>query len=108
MDEYQAEAVMLRAELHDVKEINGCRKEREGGKRQVLKDTSVISTEEIEKALRECERATNVKKKVKKGKGKRKAKQVVSSEDEIDSAIDSSSDTEGPATPKIFDCIEVK
>jgi len=107
MEEYQAEAVMLRAELQDVKEINGRRKEREGGKRQVLKDTPVISTEKIEKALRECERATHAKKKVKKGKGKGKAKQVVSSEDEMDSAINSSSDTEGPAMRKIFDCIEV-
>jgi len=61
MEEYQVEAIMLRKELHEVKEINGRRKEREGGKRWFLKDKPVLSTEEVEKALREMEIATDKK-----------------------------------------------
>jgi hypothetical protein len=38
MGECQAEGTMLKAELHEVKEINGHRKEREGGKGMVLKN----------------------------------------------------------------------
>jgi len=104
MEEFQAEAVMLREEVKDVKEINGRRKERGGGKRHILKDKTVASTEEIEKALRKHEEAIKAKKK---GKGKRKVKQVVSSEDETDSDADDSSDFQGNRTSKIFDCIEV-
>ena len=87
-----------------MKEINGWRKEREGGKCYILKDKPVASTEEIEKALRKYEEAVKAKKK---GKGKHKVKQLVSSEDEIDSDADDSSDSQGHGTPKIFDCIEV-
>jgi len=72
-----------------------------------LKDTLYLSTEAIEKALRKHEEATKARKKGKKGKEKHKAKQVVSSEDEMDCYSDNSSDTQGPATPKIFACIEV-
>lgn len=104
MEEFQAETVMLREELKDVKEINGRRKERECGKRHILKDKPVASTEEIEKALRKHEEAIKAKKK---GKGKRKVKQPVSSKDETDSDADDSSDSQGHGTPKIFDCIEV-
>ena len=107
MEEYQAEAIMLKEELKDAKEINRCRKEREGGKRHILKDTPYASTEWIEKALREHEKDTKAKKKGKKCKGKRKVKQVVSSDDETDSYSDDSSHTQGPAMPKVFDCIEV-
>jgi len=44
---------------------------------------------------------------IKKGKGKRGKKRVVSSEEEIDSSTDDSSDIEEPLDPEIFDCIEV-
>jgi hypothetical protein len=91
----------------EVKEINGCRKERRGAKRTFLKDKPVVSTEEVEMALRKMEKAT-ASKTTKKGKGKRSTKKrVVSSEEEIDSSTDDSSDLEEPLAPKIFDCIEV-
>ena len=53
----------IKAELRDVKEIIRCRKEREGGKRKILKDTPVASTEEVVKALKKAEKGTNSKKK---------------------------------------------
>jgi hypothetical protein len=79
----------------------------EGGKRQILKNTPVTSTEEVEKALRKSEAATKAKKKGKKRKGKRAPKHVVSSEDEASSSIDDSFDIERQTTPEILDCIEV-
>jgi len=80
MERYQAEALMYKMELDDVKEINARRKERDSGKRHVLKDTPVASTERIEKALKEHEEATNRKKKGKgEGKQKHTKRQVVSS-----------------------------
>jgi len=107
MEEFQAENVMLKVELREVKEINGRRKEREGGKRMILKNTPVASTEEVEKALREAEASTNRKKTAKKGKGKRSKKQVVLSDEEIYSSVDDSSDIEEPPSLAMFDCIEV-
>lgn len=107
MEEIQAENVMLKVELQEVKEVNGHRKEREGGKHAILKNIPLASTEEVEKALRKAEAATNKKKISKKGKGKRTKKQVVLSEDEIDSSTDDSSDVEEPLSPVLFDCIEV-
>ena len=104
MEEFQAESLMLKTELKEVKEINRCRKVRKGGKYQILKDTPVVSMEEIEKTLRKCEIAM---KKGKKGKGKGKAKPVKSSDDNMDSYSDDSPDSHGPSASKIFDCIEV-
>ena len=99
IEEYYAEAAMLKKELHEVKEINGHRKERETQKRWFLKDKAVLSTEEVEKALREMENATKKKKVNKKGT----AKPVVSPEEVTDSSTEDSSDIE----EEIFDCIEV-
>jgi hypothetical protein len=108
MERYQAEALMYKIELDDVKEINARRKERESGKRHVLKDTPVASTERIEKALKEHEEATNRKKKGKgKGKQKRTKRQVVSIEDDTDSNLDDSFDIEEHLDLEVFDCIEV-
>ena len=108
MEEYQVEKVMLKAELQEVKEIIGCRKEREGGKRKILKDTPVASTEEVVKALQKAKEGTNGRKKaVKKTKQKGSKKQVESSEDEIESSTGDSSDILEPLGPHVFDCIEV-
>ena len=64
---------MLKAELKDVKEINGRRKERQGVKCRVLKNTTIASTDAVEKALRAAEKVTDEMKKAttkgKKGKG---------------------------------------
>ena len=108
MEEYQAEAIMVKEELKAMKEINGHRQERKGGKREFLKGKPVISTEEVENWLRKSEKATKGKKATKKGKGKCSTKKrVVSSEEETDSSTDDSSDIEEPLVREIFDCIEV-
>jgi hypothetical protein len=103
MEEYHAEVAMLKKELHEVKEINGCRKERETGKRWFLKDKAVLSTEEVEKALWEMENATKKKKVNKEGTAKHDKKPVVSPEEVTNSSTEDSFDIE----EEIFDCIEV-
>jgi hypothetical protein len=103
MEEYHAEAAMLKKELHEVKEINGRRKERETGKRWFLKNKAVLSTEEVEKALRKMEKATKKNKVNKKGTAKRNKKPIASPEEVTDSSTEDSSDIE----EEIFDCIEV-
>ena len=107
MEEYQTESLMLKEGLHEVKEINGRRKEKKSGKRHVLKDKRVASTKEVEKALRKIETGTKGKKKAKKDKGKRTKKQIVSCEDDMDSSIDDSSDIQGPLAPQKLSCIEI-
>ena len=111
MEKYHTEAVMLKKELHEVKEINGRRKEKEGAKRIFLKGKPVLSTEEVEKALREAEKVTDAKKTTKNNNGKRTRsttkKRVVSSEEEINSSTDDSSDLEEPLEAEVFDCIQV-
>ena len=108
MKQYQAEALMYKTELNEVKEINGRRKEREGGKHHVLKNTPVASSERVEKALREAKEVTNRKKKGKrKGKRNHNRRWVVSNMDDIDSSMDDTSDVEEPLDLKMFDCIEV-
>jgi len=95
MERYQAEALMYKMELNDVKEINVRHKERESGKRHASNDTPVASTERIEKALKEHEEATNRKKKGKsKGKQKHTKRQVVSIDDDTDSNLDDSFEIE--------------
>lgn len=58
-----AENMILKIELQKSKDVLGSRKAREGGKRLVLKGQTVISTEEILKAIEEAELATENKKK---------------------------------------------
>lgn len=107
LEEVQAENIILKVELKEVKEINARQKERECRKHMILKNTPVASTEEVEKALREAEALTNRKKPTKKGKEKRTKKPVVPSDEEVDSSVDYSSDVEEPPTPVVFDCIEI-
>jgi DDE superfamily endonuclease len=106
-EQYQAENVILKSELHEVKEINGLRKERQGGKRMILKGIPVASTEEVEKALRKAEEATKAKTKGKVKRTKHIKKRVISSEDETDSSTDDGTDVSEPLVPEILDCIEV-
>jgi Tc5 transposase DNA-binding domain len=106
MEHYQAEALIYKTELNEVKKINGRRKEREKGKRHVLKNTPVASSERVESALREHEEATN-RKKEGKGEKKRTKKQAASTEDDIDIGVDDSSDVEELLDLEIFNLIEV-
>jgi DDE superfamily endonuclease len=78
----QTEVTMLQKELKEVKEVNAKRKERASGKRIILKDKSILSTEEVHQALKEAEEITYAKK-LKKKKGmikKGRKEKVLSSE----------------------------
>jgi hypothetical protein len=78
----QTEVTMLQKELKEVKEVNAKRKEGASGKWIILKDKSILSTEEVHQALKEAEEITYAKKlKKKKGMIKKVWKQkVLSSE----------------------------
>lgn len=69
----QAETHILSKELDEIKAINAKRKERASGKRLILKGKFVVSTEDIQKALEEAEKATLAKKKKSSGGKKHKA-----------------------------------
>ena len=51
MKEFQAENVILKVKLYEVKEINGFWNEREDEKHIVLKNTLIALTEEVEKVF---------------------------------------------------------
>ena len=105
---HQVESLLLKAELTDVKEVNGHRKAREKGKCKILKDIPVISTEGVEKLLREAEEATKAKMK---WKGKQSAKggkkRAESSEEKSETSIDNDIEDLDTLRPELFDCIEV-
>ena len=86
-------------------------KKKKGTKHIFLKGKPVLSTEEVEKALREAEKVTDAKKTTKKNNGKRTCstikKRIVSSEKEIDSSTDDSSDLEKLLEAEVFDCIQI-
>jgi len=109
----QTEVVILKKQLKEVKEVHAKRKERASGKRFILKDKSIISTEEVYAALKEAENKMGAKKPKKE---KRKIKQrrwkgkAISSESEDedkfndDISIGGSLDLEDV---EILECIEV-
>ena len=66
----QTELTILKKEVNEMKAIHGRRKERASGKRLILKGKTVISTEELQQALEEAEKATRTRKRSKTGKRK--------------------------------------
>ena len=77
----QTVVTILQKELKEVKEIDARWKERASGKRLILKDKVVVSTEEVHQALAEAEKATAVKK-AKKGNQQKGWKRKIASESE--------------------------
>jgi hypothetical protein len=70
----QAQKHIFGKELDEIKAIHAKRKERASGKHLILKGQFVVSTEEIQKALEEVEKATLSKKKKKKATKEKKRK----------------------------------
>jgi hypothetical protein len=103
-ERYQAQIVILEEEMKAIKAVKAQRKAREGGKRIILKGNPVASTEAVEKALREAERATKAKKKTQR-KGSKK--QVIPSEDEMEDSANDDDDPLEPLELEMLDCIEV-
>jgi len=107
-DRLQAEVTILQKELGEIRAINSKRKERTSGKRVILKGKTVVSTEELQKALAEAEKATHKQK-----KGKMRSKKKVESDSSGNSSDSESNSLETPRPcPKpvdveSLDCIEV-
>jgi len=62
----QSENTILRQELKELRDVNGQCKERQSGKRLILKGKFPVSTEEVRKAFAETEKTKEKKKKEKK------------------------------------------
>jgi U3 small nucleolar ribonucleoprotein component len=74
----------------------------------ILKDTPVISTEGVEKLLREAEEATKTKTKRKgKQRFKRGKKKAELNEEESETSTDDDIEDLDASRPELFDCIEV-
>jgi len=104
----QTELTILKREVDEMKAIHGRRKERASGKRLILKGKTVISTEELQKALEEAEKATQTRKRGK--TGKRKSPRSDSEQEDCGSEIgtqETLKDSQEPADAEILDCIEV-
>ena len=104
---------ILENELREVREVHAKRKERVSGKRYILKDKSILSTEEVYTALKEAEEKTEAKKSNKekeKPKKKGRKRKAISSESEDEDSFNDkvsvaeSLDLEGI---EILECIEV-
>lgn len=100
----QARVDILEVEVNEIKMVNAQRKERQCGKRLILKDTPVVSTEVVQKALAEAEKATKAKQKK---KGRKCKQQTISSDEEEESSSDNSPDDLELLGPEVLDCIEV-
>jgi hypothetical protein len=104
----QTELTILKREVNEMKAIHGRRKERASGKRLILKGKTVISTEELQKALEEAEKATRTRKRSK--TGKRKSPRSDSEQEDCGSETgtqETLKDSQEPADAEILDCIEV-
>ena len=100
----QARVDILEVEVNEIKMVNAKRKERQCGKRLILKNTPVVSTKTVQKALAEAEKATQAKQK-KRGR-KRKQQKISSDRDEENSSDESPDDLES-LQPEVLECIEV-
>ena len=101
----QAEVTILQKELKEIREIHNKRKERESGKRLILKGKADLTTEEVLKQLQDVERITKTKKR--KGKKTPKRKQI-SSNGELEVLEPEANDESDPEIIEILECIEVE
>ena len=104
----QADVTILKEEIKEVKDVHAKRKERQSGKRFILKNRPLISTEEVGKALSALEKVTEAKKKaaIKNCRNRRK-KAISSDEDVTSSSSESPYSSEDDLEAEMLDCIEV-
>ena len=100
----QADNIILRTENKEMLERQEKQKERQSGKRLILKGKVVISTEEVRKALADAEAATKAKKKRKMPQGR---KRIQSSDEESQDMSDSDMYVTDPQEVEMSECIEV-
>jgi len=60
----QADMMILKVDMNEIKAVHAKRKERQSGKRLSFKDRSLLTSEDIAKAVEASEKATKAKKKV--------------------------------------------
>jgi len=90
--------------MKEIKTTNSWCNANEGGKRIILKETLVVSTAAVERALSAAERATKTKKKT---QWKGRKKQVIASTDKMESSTDNGNDALEPLEPEMLHRIEV-
>ena len=91
-----------------MKAVQSKRKERASGKRVILKGKTIVSTEEVQKALAKVENLTRKRQKAKPRKHKREALgSDMDSEDGEYNAPGSPKDSSELIDGEILDCIEV-
>jgi hypothetical protein len=98
----------LQQENSEIKAILGARKERESGKRKILKGRRMVTTKEAVKALEAAEATTKEKRK---NRGGKKRKRTPSDESELsDVAMDHNDEDDAFDSPErpIYDCIIVE
>ena len=94
---------LLKMQLKETQDILGARKERQSGKRKVLKGHFMVSTEKFQKQIEECEKAS---KKTKRPRKERKASEVIRVDD---SDNNEEGDERGEAADRaILDCMVVE
>ena len=84
---------ILWEEMKGVRAVHEKRKERQSGKHLILKNRSVLSSEEVAKVLLEAEKATEAKKKAATKNHRNRKKKAISSDEDISSSIHDSSDS---------------
>jgi hypothetical protein len=98
----------LQQENSEIKAILGARKERESGKRKILKGRRMVTTKEAVKALEAAEATIKEKRK---NRGGKKRKRTPSDESELsDVAMDHNDEDDAFDSPErpIYDCIIVE
>ena len=90
-EQLYAQNAILHKEIVEIKSVLGARKERESGKRKILKGIRLISTEEVVTAVEQMEVTPQAKKKA---QPKRKRKRQELEESEIEKVEGDTKDTE--------------
>jgi DDE superfamily endonuclease len=109
----QADMMIVKEDLREIRAVHEKRKERQSGKRLSFKDRPLLSSEDIAKALETSEKETKAKKKAairnRRNHSKRKnsKKKVVSSDEDVVSSDSDSLDSSSELEVEMLDCIVV-
>jgi len=106
----QADMMILKADMNEIKAVHAKRKERQAGKRLSFKDRPLLSSEDIAKALEASEKATKAKKKVATRNyrnHRNRRKKAESSNEDVTSSVSNSSDSLTDSEVEMLDCIVV-
>ena len=103
----QADMMILKEDVKEIKAVHGKRKERQTGKRLSFKNCPLLSSEDIAKALEASEKATKAKKKVAARNRRNRRRKAESSDENSTSSSSDSLDSSSDSEVEMLDCIEV-